>query len=73
MPFFSYASLPLCLLCLLSALASVKTTTNFALNAGVLSLIIRVGEALNFNIGAFLKANNSLLEAGDCRVSSQAY
>ena len=73
MPPFPYTSLPLCLPCLPSALASVKTTTNFALDAGVLGLVIRVGEALNFNIRALLKASNSLLKASNCRVSSQAY
>ena len=60
------AFLPLCLPCLPSALASVKTTTNFALDAGVLGLVVGVGEALDLDIGA-------LLEAGDCRVGSQAY
>ena len=70
---FPYTSLPLYLLCLPSALTSVKTTTNFALDANVLNLVIRVGEALNLNIGALLEASDSLLEAGDCRVSSQAY
>ena len=73
MPSFFYASLPLYLLCLLSALAFVKTTTNFAFDASVLNLIIKVGEALNLNIRTLLKANNSLLEAGDYRVGSQAY
>ena len=73
MPFFPYASFPLYLPCLPSALAFVKTTTNFALDAGVFSLVIGVGEALNLNIGALLKASNSLLKASDCRVSSQAY
>ena len=62
--------LPLCLPCLPSALASVNITTNYTLDAGVLGLIIRVSEALNFNIRAFLKANNFLLEAGDCKISS---
>ena len=59
--------------CLPSALASVKTTTNFALDAGVLGLVVGVGEALNLDVGALLKASDSLLEAGDCRVGSQAY
>ena len=63
-----YASLLLYFFCLLSALTSIKITTNFTLDAGVLSLIIRVGEALDFNIRAFLEASNSLLKAGDCRV-----
>ena len=67
------AFLPLCLPCLPSALASVKTTTNFTLDAGVLGLVIGVGEALNLDVGALLKAGDSLLEAGDCRVNSQAY
>ena len=72
---FPYASLFLYLPCLPSALASVKITTNFALNASVLGLVVGVGEALNFNIRALLKAsnsllkaNNSLLKAGDCRI-----
>ena len=67
------AFLPLYLFCLPSALAFVKITINFALDAGVLSLVVGVGEALNLNIGALLKASNSLLEASDCRVGSQAY
>ena len=73
MPSFPYASLPLCLPCLPSTLASVKTITNFALNAGVLGLIIRVSKALNLNIGALLKASNSLLKASNYRVGSQVY
>ena len=73
MPFFPYASFPLYLPCLLSALAFVKTIINFALDAGVLGLIIRVGKALNFNVRAFLKASNSLLKANNYRVGSQAY
>ena len=40
-----------------SALAFIKITTNFALNAGVLSLIISVGEALNLNVRAILDAS----------------
>jgi hypothetical protein len=72
-PSFSYTSLLLCLFCLPFALASVKTTTNFALDAGVLGLVIRVGEALNLNIKALLKAGDSLFEASDYRVSLQAY
>ena len=54
-------------------LASVKTTTNFALDAGVLGLVVGVGEALDLDVGALLKAGDSLLEAGNCRVGSQAY
>ena len=72
MPSFPYASLVLCLPCLPSALASVKIITNFALDAGVLGLIIGVSEALDFNIRALLKASNSLLEASNCRVGSGA-
>ena len=68
MPSFPYTSLPLCLFCLPSTLASVKITTNFVLNTGVLGLVVGVGEALNFNIGALLKASNSFLEAGNYRV-----
>ena len=67
------AFLPLCLPCLPSALASVKATTNFALDAGVLGLVVGVGEALDLNIGALLKSGDSLLEAGNCRVGLQAY
>ena len=67
------AFLPLCLLCLPSALASVNITTNFALDAGVLGLVVGVGEALNLDIGALLEAGESLLKAGNCRVGSQAY
>ena len=70
---FPYASLFLCLPCLPSALASVKTTTNFALDASVLGLIVGVGEALDLNIGALLEAGDSLLEASDYRVGLQAY
>ena len=67
------AFLPLCLPCLLSALASVNITTNCALNAGVLGLVVGVGEALNLDVGVLLKAGDSLLKAGNCRVGSQAY
>ena len=70
MPFFPYTSLLLYLSYLPSALASIKTITNFALDAGVLGLVIGVGEALNLNIGALLEAGDSLLKAGDCRVGS---
>ena len=73
MPSFPYASFVLYLSCLPSALASVKTTTNFAFDAGVLNLVIKVGKVLNFNIEAFLKAINSLLKASNCKVGSQAY
>ena len=38
------AFLPLCFSCLPFALASVKTTTNFALDAGVLGLVVGVGD-----------------------------
>ena len=64
------AFLPLCLPCLPSALASVNITTNCALDAGVLGLVVGVGEALDFDVGALLKAGDSLLEAGDCRIGS---
>ena len=67
------AFLPLCLPCLPSALAFVKTTTNFALDGGVFGLVVGVGEALDLDVGALLEAGDSLLEAGDCRVGSQAY
>ena len=70
---FSYTSLFLYLLCLPSALASVKTTTNFALDAGVLGLVIGVGEAFNLDVGALFEAGNSLLKASNCRVGLQAY
>ena len=73
MPSFPYTSLPLYLPCLPSALAFVKTTTNFAFDAGVLGLIIRVDEVLNFNIRALFKAVNSLLKAGNCKVGLQIY
>ena len=63
----AYAFLPLCLFCLPSALASINITTNFALDAGVLGLVVGVGEALNLNIGALLEANNSFLKASDYR------
>ena len=66
------SSFVLYLSCLPSALASVKTTTNFALDAGVLGLVVGVGEALDFDVGALFEAGDSLLEAGDCRVGSQA-
>ena len=69
----TYAFLPLCLPCLPSALASVKTTTNFALDAGVLGLVVGVGEVLNLDVGALLEAVDSLLKAGDCKVGLQAY
>ena len=71
------AFLPLCLPCLPSALASVNIIINFTLNAGVLGLIVEVGEALDFNIRALLKASDSLFKASDslfkasdCRISS---
>ena len=47
---------------------SVKTTINFTFNASVLSLVIRVSKALNFNIGALLKVGNSFLKASNYRV-----
>ena len=73
MPFFPYASFPLYLPCLPSALAFVKTTTNFALDAGVLGPIVGVGEVLNLNIGALFKAVDSLLKASNYKVGLQAY
>ena len=68
----AYNSLPLCLSCLPFALTSVKITTNLALDASVLSLVIKVGvnEALNFNIGALFKANSFLFKTSNCRVNS---
>ena len=68
MPSFFYTSLFLYLPCLPSALAFIKTTTNFTLNAGVFGFIIRVNKALNFNIKALFKANNSLLKTSNYRV-----
>ena len=78
MPPFPYASLPLCLPCLPSVLASaltfVEITTNLAVDAGILNLVVGVGvgKALDLDVGALLEAGDSLLEAGDCRVGSQA-
>ena len=57
----------------ISPMSKLKTTTNFALDAGVLGLIIRVGEVLDFNIRALFEAINSLLKASDCKVGLQAY
>ena len=68
MPSFPYASLFLYLFCLSFALASVKTTTNFTLDAGVLGLVVGVSKALNFDVGALLKAGDSLLKTSNCRV-----
>ena len=68
--YIAYAFFPLYLLCLPSTFTFIKIIINFTLNAGVLSLIIRVSEAFNLNIKALLKANNSLLKASNCRVGS---
>ena len=73
MPSFFYASLSLCLSCLPSAFVFVNITINCALDAGVLGLVVGVGEALDFNVGALFEAGDSLLKDGDCRVGSQAY
>ena len=64
------AFFPLCLPCLPSALAFVNITTNCALDAGVLSLVVGVGEALNFNIGALFEAGDSLLKASNYRIGN---
>ena len=71
--FFFYIAcifLPLYFSYLPSTFAFVNITTNCALNAGVLSLVVGVGETLNFNIGALLKANNSFLKVGNYRISN---
>ena len=70
--YIAYAFLPLCLPCLPFALTSVKSTTNFTLDASVLSLIIKigVGKALNFNIRALLKASNSPFKISEFKISS---
>ena len=40
-----------------SALAFIKITTDFTLNASLLSLIIGISKALNLNVGALLNAS----------------
>ena len=72
----AYTFLPLCLPCLFFAftfaLTFIKITINFALNTSVLSFVVgvKVSKALNLNIGALLKANNSLFKTSDYRVGS---